>query len=348
MVDGKVNNRKLWLDFGRGISIYLIILFHSEIYFPLSDSDYSQLFGYFRLPFFFFLSGYLFTSDYRIFSIRKKFSQIVCRLVWTYFVFTSIILIPKAFANDNSIWQGICDILLGRASWFIVTLGGVYIMWAVVVKFFKSIMVYVFFMFISILAAYYVKYNYMPLPYFFDCMLVGNFFIGLGLFYRIYEFSILKFLKSSYLLLAIFIVVFFTITYIDRIYLGTAINIFYGEQHNFLLTVCYGVLGIMMMVILVKTIPAPRWICFIGVNSLVFYYLNGGVLRVLSFLFDSMRITQWLEDNAGSVAYFCVVMMSLCACAVIAVVSRFINRYFPVMTGDRKVMKKVFKLKWIV
>lgn len=348
-VNENVTKRLTWLDYGRGISIYLIILFHSEVYYPLSNSSYSQLFGYFRLPFFFFLSGYLFTSDYKKFSIRKKFSQVACRLVWTYFVFTSIILIPKSLANGTDLYHGICDILLGKASWFIVTLGGVYVMWAFVVRYSKSLSVYFLFTIISIFASYFVKCNCtLPLPYFFDCMLTGNFFVGLGLFYRIFEKKILFIIRPSWIILIIYSLLFFLLTYMDRLYLGTAVNIFYGDHNNFFLTVTYGVLGIIMMVVFVKTVPAPHWICYIGVNSLVFYYINGGVLRILSAFSDYTGITSWLAVNAANVAYACVIMMSFCACIIIFLISEFVNKFVPILTGDRKIMKKFFKQKWIV
>lgn len=96
--------RKKWVDFGKGISIFLVLLFHSEEYYSNGDFSLSFIFSFFRMPFFFFISGYLFTSDYKNFSIRRKLKQIFRGIVWTYLIFTSIIVIPKCISNGVPIW----------------------------------------------------------------------------------------------------------------------------------------------------------------------------------------------------------------------------------------------------
>ena len=64
--------RKEWVDLGKGISILLVVLFHCEEYLPIVDTGTKEIFSFFRMPFFFFLSGYVFTSDYREFSFGKN------------------------------------------------------------------------------------------------------------------------------------------------------------------------------------------------------------------------------------------------------------------------------------
>lgn len=54
------------------------------MYSPLGDTQLSSLFTLFRMPFFFFLSGYLFTADPLHFSLRRKLKQILRGIVWTY------------------------------------------------------------------------------------------------------------------------------------------------------------------------------------------------------------------------------------------------------------------------
>ena len=36
--------RKEWVDFGKGISMFLVVLFHSEVYYPITDDRFSFLF----------------------------------------------------------------------------------------------------------------------------------------------------------------------------------------------------------------------------------------------------------------------------------------------------------------
>lgn len=63
--------RKEWVDLGKGISILLVVLFHCEEYLPIVDTGTKRYF-LFQNAFFFFLSGYVFTSDYREFSFGKN------------------------------------------------------------------------------------------------------------------------------------------------------------------------------------------------------------------------------------------------------------------------------------
>lgn len=80
--------RKEWVDAGKGLSMLLVILFHSEMYFPSTENIYSYYYGYFFTSFFFFLSGYVFTSCIEKFSAKYKLKQIFRSIVWTYLIFT--------------------------------------------------------------------------------------------------------------------------------------------------------------------------------------------------------------------------------------------------------------------
>lgn len=111
-MDSNVNSlrgvkRKQWVDFGKGISMFLIVLGHSEAYYPITDDGFSHLFVCFGMPFFFFLSGYLFTSDYLRFSFRRKLLQILRSIVWAYLAFTLILFVPKCISNGMPLTEGL-------------------------------------------------------------------------------------------------------------------------------------------------------------------------------------------------------------------------------------------------
>ena len=334
--------RKAWIDFGRGISMYLVVLFHSETYFDVSDFALSPYVAFFRIPFFFFLSGYLFVSDYRNFSFRHKLVQVLSRIVWTYIIFTSLIVLPKSLANHTSLWDGLCDILLGRASWFIVSLGLAQMMWAVVMSYSKRLGTYLVFMLLSLFAGGVIKVcHFEPLPYWFDCALIVNFFLGLGFFYRVYEAPVSRILSPSVPTLLLTALLYFGFTLADHVLLGTNSMIFVAGDHRFFpLSVIYAMLGIAMMTVFVKVVPAPKEMCFIGIHSLVFYYLNGGVIRVLCYVSGSIGFTD-LIVSVGEWGYVFVVLMSVCASGVLAITALLIERYAPVLTGDRPALKRM-------
>ena len=68
-------NRIVWLDYGKAIAIYLVVLAHTAIYKPVESFIYT-----FHMPFFFFMSGYLFSFEkypsYLQF-VKRRFKQLI-------------------------------------------------------------------------------------------------------------------------------------------------------------------------------------------------------------------------------------------------------------------------------
>ena len=68
-------NRIVWLDYGKAIAIYLVVLAHTALYKPAEAFVYT-----FHMPFFFFMSGYLFSFEkypsYMQFA-KKRFKQLI-------------------------------------------------------------------------------------------------------------------------------------------------------------------------------------------------------------------------------------------------------------------------------
>lgn len=68
-------NRIVWLDYGKAIAIYLVVLAHTAIYKPAEAFIYT-----FHMPFFFFMSGYLFSFEkyptYMQFA-KRRFKQLI-------------------------------------------------------------------------------------------------------------------------------------------------------------------------------------------------------------------------------------------------------------------------------
>ena len=68
-------NRIVWLDYGKALAIYLVVLAHTAIFKPVEAFIYT-----FHMPFFFFMSGYLFSFDkypsYLQFT-KRRFKQLI-------------------------------------------------------------------------------------------------------------------------------------------------------------------------------------------------------------------------------------------------------------------------------
>lgn len=75
MINNKSHAARLqWVDMGKGIAMILVILYHCEnsLRGEYVVEHYSVCYHSFFLPLFFFLSGYLFTSDCQKFLLGKK------------------------------------------------------------------------------------------------------------------------------------------------------------------------------------------------------------------------------------------------------------------------------------
>ena len=70
-----MKERIVWLDYGKAIAIYLVVLAHTALYRPAEGFIYT-----FHMPFFFFMSGYLFSyakyPSYMEFA-RRRFRQLL-------------------------------------------------------------------------------------------------------------------------------------------------------------------------------------------------------------------------------------------------------------------------------
>ena len=336
--------RKEWVDFGKGISMFLVVLFHSEVYYPITDDRFSFLFFWFRMPFFFFLSGYLFTSDYLKFSLKRKMLQIFRGIVWTYLVFTLVLFVPKSFTNGVSLLYGLKEIALGWASWFVVALGGAQVMFALVLYKTKNLMFLCIFMLVCLGVGYYVNiWSAERLPYYFDRALLVVPFFGLGFFYRIYESIVDRVLPVKWWVLICLAVCYFGCYVFDTFCLHTMLTAFGGEEfRNFPLYLCYALLGIVMMVRFVKLIPAVPWISFMGVNSLVFYYLNGGGIKILAIVYNrlGLHLPVSIQHHWG---YVEILFMALTTSLFIALAVKLIRRFCPILIGDKKSFNSLAK-----
>ena len=110
-------------DFLRGISMILILVFHTEVYYKEYDVTPYYIYTTNAIILFYFISGYLFYRP-EMFSLKKKTLSIVKSLLIPYFIFTTLIALPKVLLRQESIdWMDIIlNIISGRASWFIAAL----------------------------------------------------------------------------------------------------------------------------------------------------------------------------------------------------------------------------------
>lgn len=115
----------------------LVFLYHSEVFYG-NGHLWSWLFSPIFLSGFFFVSGYLFTSDWGKVTIKGKWLQVVRGILIPYFLFMVAFFLPKLVLLHYDGKESIIDIVLLRASWFVIAIGVLQLLYAFTLKFCKK------------------------------------------------------------------------------------------------------------------------------------------------------------------------------------------------------------------
>lgn len=317
-----------WVDYSKGICMIIVVFYHTLCYY-VKDTTLTYTFFPFFLTYFFFISGYLIDIDK--FSFQKSAKSIFKKLIIPYFIFTTIIWIPKTISHGNeiSLLSYIFDIGGGYASWFVAAL--------VVAKLFLSSILYttkslkqiwllsVILITIGFVSTIYVNY---PAPWYFNWGLISLLYIVLGCTYRRYQDKI-NIISKKYLLISIFVYIILII--IDKHY---SLSTYYFELKSGPLStiglISYFILsisGIWMMLNVTRYIPSgQKYLQYIGENSLIYYFLNGGVITVLVTICN--RIGFGYDDYI-----YREVVLLIATILILTFASIIIVNYFPWMVG---------------
>lgn len=342
--------RKEWIDFGKGISILLVVLYHVEmIAFRLDDGNIvifdtgtTVIFSYFRMPFFFFLSGYVFTSDYMRFCLSRKLRQLLRGIVWTYLIFTLLTTVPRHIMDGTPVTEVLKSIMLGYEKWFVVALGVAQLLVALLLSRTKKLRLIAAFMILSVFIGIAIKRTFGSyLPFHIDKVFFVVFFFLAGFFYRIYEERFRK--LTSWGGVAFAVALYAALMVVEECVIGgTTANPFWnGRLHGVWMYMLYSITGVVMMVALSKKLYNRRMhlICYIGSNSIVLFYLNVSVIRLWSKFLPAG------DTMAYNAALF--VLLFLLSTATLFVAIRLIRRYCPILVGDKNSFNHYFPMcKW--
>lgn len=342
-MEAKVANREDWIDLSRGALMFLVYVYHSEVYYGHGHT-FSWLFAPFFLIGFFFISGYLFCKDIHSVSLKKKCSSISRGLVIPYFFFSIFLILPKAAVYKTNVVQMLIDVVTFRASWFVVVIGLLQFVYALLLykkpSYRKLIIATMFFFILGYLGV--LMYRDLPtfisdsfwlhspilpnrLPFCLNIALIMSpFFMG-GILYRRYKQKI----NISHLFLVILCVAYLLAIVIDKLFIGSNITIVMNEYNNIGLVFLYGLLGSVIVIELSRRVKVIKAINYIGKNSILFYFLNGLMLQGTSMIMHRLHV------GGGNV--LSVTMVAVVACALTCPVVAFIIKYMPFVAGKRSI-----------
>lgn len=321
------DKRKIWIDLVRGFCMLAILVHHTEMYYVGEAIIDYRFFVDNALCTFFFISGYLFYKE-TPFNLKYKLLSILKTIIIPYFIFMSVIALPKALAHGKfvSVSDSILSIVLGQQSWFITALATAEIIFSILLylskqyKWVLPIGVLISFIGIILLTGneQMLAHNYWNIM---DGLLAIS-FLYIGYLYHQKENVINRFPLYLYIIpfILFFISKWMIVEYKVYCYLGPV------DIDNYPVFIVDNVLAILLITRLCKLLPDMKPISWMGSHVIVYYFLCGGVPLTLSVLANKIGFSYY-----GN--YLQVIVVLIAVYLMITLLTWFIYKYIPWATG---------------
>ena len=321
------DKRKIWIDLVRGFCMLAILVHHTEMYYVGEAIIDYRFFVDNALCTFFFISGYLFYKE-TPFNLKYKLLSILKTIIIPYFIFMSVIALPKALAHGKfvSVSDSILSIVLGQQSWFITALATAEIIFSILLylskqyKWVLPIGVLISFIGIILLTGneQMLAHNYWNIM---DGLLAIS-FLYIGYLYHQKENVINRFPLYLYIIpfILFFISKWVIVEYKVYCYLGPV------DIDNYPVFIVDNVLAILLITKLCKLLPDMKPISWMGSHVIVYYFLCGGVPLTLSVLANKIGFSYY-----GN--YLQVIVVLIAVYLMITLLTWFIYKYIPWATG---------------
>lgn len=321
------DKRKIWIDLVRGFCMLAILVHHTEMYYVGEAIIDYRFFVDNALCTFFFISGYLFYKE-TPFNLKYKLLSILKTIIIPYFIFMSVIALPKALAHGKfvSVSDSILSIVLGQQSWFITALATAEIIFSILLYLSKQYKwVLPIGVLISFIGIIFLTGNEQMLAHnYWNIMdgLLAISFLYIGYLYHQKENVINRFPLYLYIIpfILFFISKWVIVEYKVYCYLGPV------DIDNYPVFIVDNVLAILLITRLCKLLPDMKPISWMGSHVIVYYFLCGGVPLTLSVLANKIGFSYY-----GN--YLQVIVVLIAVYLMITLLTWFIYKYIPWATG---------------
>ena len=279
-------NRIGWIDFLRGLSMMLILVFHTEVYYKEYDVTPYYIYVTNAIILFYFISGYLFYRP-ESFNLKKKLNAITRSLLFPYFIFTSLIAVPKLLVRQEAInlQEIVINIITGRASWFIAALIVGELFFALLLTKTRGKITWLLTDAIACLIIYYVipfnQHNYWQWQ---DALLAVT-FLSAGYIYHQYDNHFNTINKPLYSLIFLLILIIIKVYeyHVDLPMRNIAV-----ENVPLFLADC--IVWLMLVISIIRYIPRCKMIEWTGRHCIIYYFLCGGCPLIISIFFNKIGL----------------------------------------------------------
>ncbi|WP_428985359.1 acyltransferase family protein [Sphingobacterium oryzagri] len=309
--------------------MFFIILAHSGYVPALIDRFYNSFF----LSGFFMLSGYLFHNPEKPFSLTIKLKKIIDTLVIPYLLYWIISFSIDSMLKGDFLFMKelLIHILKGDKLWFMSVLIVSEIFLAIVLSSKYVHLSLLLFSVASLILWHFFK-DY-DLIWFLQVSFIANVFLVMGYFFRLYNRLFLDIVHRNVYFgpIALLWLICFGI----HNYYGFKITFNGNSFGNIFYFIVYALTGSLLVYKVsykISDITVARiFFVFIGINSLLFYFFQNQILRILKKIFFSFT----MEKN-----YFLPFLIAFLVIAILYYPIKLVNRYFPILTGKSKLFTK--------
>lgn len=319
-----MNDRIKWVDSLRGICMMAILFDHTEYYYLGDNISNLNLYVTDALYMFFVISGYLIYKKGEDLDVSRKLKSIMRTLVMPYFIFTTLMALPKSIAHSEEIdLEGIAiGIITGQASWFVAALALAEILFVISLKCLRGNIMWLFLGCVSAFgASVWLSLNNDSYIWQFDNALQAMLFLFIGYTYHKYE----TYIKMGFSVVALSLIALVGIKYYVTMECITMtiwhINI--SSYATFIANVMVGSIAIIGLFRHVKSCPLLEWT---GRHSLVYYFLCGGIPLIVGKI--ALCLGFHYDNNYAKVFVVFIVVY-----AITTALTWVVYRYVPFVVG---------------
>jgi surface polysaccharide O-acyltransferase-like enzyme len=326
------NNRKDWIDALRACAMLIVMIWHFS-----NNMPYQWLFNVFTapimIPLFFAITGYVFNGCDG--NCTLFFSKLTKHLVlpWLLLAIIKGAFVALIRGSFDYYWEYFLNLFTGDNLWYFPCCIIAEILFFYTIKKFenckKRILASMLLCIIGFGLSNIFIFKYLNISTAFICQI----FLLIGALFKKIENSIGKEVKIGYLCISLFIFIGILVSTMPNP-IGTANQISMDVHKNYyynLFTVFTMIFfGILSVFILVKNRDEfPRWLTFVGRNTIVFYIFHYDTIMPLSVLTKHIGLN--MESHWGYV--FIKLFWSIIICSIIAIC---LNKWAPQLVGKRR------------
>jgi fucose 4-O-acetylase-like acetyltransferase len=321
-----------WIDTARGMAFLMVIYSHQKY----CNEGLMYFFRPVFLTTFFFISGYLFKSN---FSFKHLLEHRIRTLLLPFFIFgfANILLSQLISFNEHiSLKQDVLAFLFQRDGnaglWFIAALFVMNFPFYFMVKYAKNVKALMLIALLCfIFSTIYTQYLHLPLlPWHLQTIGFGCFYMALGYAYKQYEAKVSVFLQNKGVLF-LSSLFYLSILFVFQFFLHRS-NISFTSSFYIVDALLITIIGISIILNLSKKMERVKLFSFVGANSLCYFAFHGKVYAVLQAIIEKIFI-KFSVEHSILIDFFLGVGVTLLDALILIIPILLINKYLPFVLG---------------